>query len=301
MTLHDYFTVLKTSCIEFVNDNVLKLSASLAYYTVFSMPSVLILIVSLGSLFYGHDAIEGQIVNEINNFVGSQTAQQIQDILKNTTLSQNNILATLVGGVILLISATGMFTEIQDSLNSIWGLKTKSGKALTLLLLNRLVSFSMLLVLGFVLLVSLLLNALLSVLVNNLHHYFFSAVQSVLVIDHVLMLLVTTLLFGFIFKALPDGKIVWKDVWLGAFFTAVLFMLGKFLIGFYLSHTSVISTYGAAGSLIVILLWVYYSSIILYFGAEFTQAYVLFKRKKIEPNKYATWVGKKSNKPENKA
>lgn len=278
---------------EFDKDKVLKLSAALAYYTIFSLPSMLIVIIGLLSIFYGKDAIQGEIFSEISGFIGKDAAIQIQDILKNTTLHHDNVLTTIVGFATLLIAATGMFGEIQDSINSIWGLEAKPKKGFIKLLLNRLMSFSMVVVLGFILLVSLVLNALLEGLLHRLEHFFSeNVINYFFILDYGIMIIVTTLLFASILKVLPDAKIEWRDVWVGSFATCILFLLGKFLIGYYLKHNSSITAYGAAGSMILILLWVYYSAIILYFGAEFTQVYVRFKKRKIQPNKYAVWVEK---------
>ncbi|MES2762640.1 MAG: YihY/virulence factor BrkB family protein [Bacteroidota bacterium] len=289
----DSWNITKESFTEFSNDRVLKLSAALAYYTIFSLPSMLIVIIGLCSIFYGKEAVQGQIFNEIGGLVGLDAALQIQDILKKTTLNHDNVLATIAGVSTLILAATGMFGEIQDSINSIWGLKAKPKKGMIKLVLNRLISFSMVVVLGFILLVSLVLNALLEGLIHRLEHVFSKTVVDYLfILDYGVMILVTTILFASILKVLPDAKIQWKDVWVGAFTTCLLFLLGKFLIGYYLKHNSSVSAYGAAGSMILILLWVYYSAIILYFGAEFTQVYVRYNKRKIEPNKYAVWVEK---------
>ncbi|MBL7912735.1 MAG: YihY/virulence factor BrkB family protein [Bacteroidia bacterium] len=287
------WSILKETFVEFTNDRVLKLSAALAYYTIFSLPSMLIVIIGLCSMFYGREAIQGQVFNEISGFIGSDAAIQVQDILKKTALRRDSLGATIIGLVTLLLTATGMFGEIQDSINAIWGLQAKPKKGFIKMLFNRLMSFSMLVVLGFILLVSLVVNALLAGLMHRLEHYFSETVISYLfILDYGVMIFVTTILFASILKVLPDAKILWKDVWVGALATSLLFLLGKFLIGYYLKHNQSISAYGAAGSMILILLWVYYSAIILYFGAEFTQVYVRFKKRKIEPNKYAVWVEK---------
>ena len=287
------WAITKDSFSEFSNDNVLSLSAALAYYTIFSLPSMLIVIIGLCSIFYGKEAIQGEIFSEIGGFIGTDAAAQVQDILKNTTLHHDNVLTTVIGFLTLLVAATGMFGEIQTSINSIWGLQAKPKKGFIKLLLNRLISFSMVIVLGFILLVSLVLNALLEGFLHRLEHFFSETVINYFfILDYGIMIIVTTLLFASILKVLPDAKIHWRDVWVGAFTTCLLFLLGKFLIGYYLKHNSSITAYGAAGSLILILLWVYYSAIILYFGAEFTQVYVNYKKRKIEPNKYAVWVEK---------
>lgn len=291
--LINWWHLIKDSFSEFGEDKVLKLSAALAYYTIFSLPSMLIVIIGLCSIFFGRDAIQGEIFSEMRGFVGPDAAAQIQEILQKTTLHHDNVVATIVGLVTLLVAATGMFGEIQDSINLIWGLKAKPQKGFIKLLINRLISFSMVLILGFILLVSLILNALLEGLMHKLEHYFSDKlIDYLFILDYGIMILVTTVLFACILKVLPDAKIEWRDVWVGSFTTCILFFIGKFLIGYYLKHNSAISAYGAAGSLILILLWVYYSAMILYFGAEFTQVYVRYKQRKILPNKYAVWVEK---------
>ncbi|MDQ3046235.1 MAG: YihY/virulence factor BrkB family protein [Bacteroidota bacterium] len=285
--------VLKESFLEFIGDNVLKLSAALAYYTIFSLPSMLIVIIGLCSIFYGKDAVQGEVFFQIDEYVGAQAALDIQHMLQNTTLKHDNFLATALGLITLLVAATGMFGEIQDSINTIWGLKAKPKTGILKLILNRLLSFSMVIVMGFILLVSLLLSALLESFFKQLRkHFSEELINSLVVIDHILMFGIIVLLFAFIFKALPDAKVKWRDVWRGALVTAILFLLGKMVIGYYLDHNSMISAYGAAGSLIGVLLWVYYSAMILYFGAEFTQVYVRHQGRRIEPNKYAVWVEK---------
>ncbi len=287
------WSIIKDSFSEFFNDNVLKLSAALAYYTIFSLPSMLIVVIGLCSLFFGREAVQGKIFSQIGGFIGPDAAMQVQEILQKTTLHHDNFAATIIGLVTLLLAATGMFGEIQDSINSIWGLKAKPKKGLIKMLLNRLMSFSMVIVLGFILLVSLILNTLLEGFLHRLERYFSEDIINYLfILDYGVMIIVTTILFAAILKVLPDAKILWKDVWVGAFVTTLLFLLGKFLIGFYLKHNASISAYGAAGSMILILLWVYYSAIILYFGAEFTQVYVRYKDRRIQPNKYAVWVEK---------
>lgn len=283
--------ILRDTFSDFGNDKVLKYSASLAYYTVFSLAPMLVVIIGLCSIFYGKDAIEGRIFGDLESIVGIDAAKQIEDVLSHTTLHNDNFFVTIIGFVTLLVGATGIFGEIQDSINAIWGLKANPKRGFIKILLNRLISFSMIIVLGFVLLVSLVLNALLSGLFHRLENTFSTnMVQVSLVLDYMLMLVVITALFACIFKVLPDARIKWRDVLMGSVVTALLFMLGKFAIGFFMQKNNTISAYGAAGSVIVLLLWVYYSAIILYFGAEFTKVYVKYKGRHIQPNKYATWV-----------
>jgi membrane protein len=282
---------------KFMDDRGVKLSAALAYYTIFSLPSLLFTLIGLGGLFLGKEAIQGEIFHEISVFVGSNAAKEIQDILKNTTINNNNILATIIGILFLLISASGIFGEIQDSINFMWGLKARAKKGLVKLLFNRLLSFSMILILGFILLVSLMLNALLGAFMEKLKYFLSDGVVNLfLILDYVIMALVIVFLFAAIFKLLPDAKIKTKDVLVGAIFTSILFFIGKFLIGYYLQNYGNVSAYGTAGSLILIILWVYYTSIILYLGAEFTQVHLRSKGRQIEPLSYAEWVDDKLNK-----
>ncbi|MBD0331503.1 MAG: YihY/virulence factor BrkB family protein [Chitinophagaceae bacterium] len=283
--------LLKKAFSGFSNDKVIKLSASLAYFTIFSIGPMLIVIIFFADLFWGREAIEGTIYGQIKGFVGSDAAAQMQQIIKNASLSGKSNLTAIIGFITLLIGATGVFAEIQDSINTIWGLKPKPEKGWLKLITNRLLSFSIVVSLGFLLLVSLVINGLLEALINRLLQVFPDlAVAVIYIFNLVITFAVTTLLFGIIFKVLPDAKIKWKDVLVGAMATAVLFMLGKFLITFYIGSSNIGSTYGAAGSIVVILLWIYYSAIILYFGAEFTKAYATDWGSQIHPNQYAVWI-----------
>ncbi|MGZ3853072.1 MAG: YihY/virulence factor BrkB family protein [Flavisolibacter sp.] len=275
----------------FSNDKVLKMSGSLAYSTVFSIAPLIMLIIFLADIFYGRNAIEGTIYGQIRSFVGNDAAAQIQGMIRNASLSGKSHMAAVIGVITLLLGATSVFGEIQDSINIIWGLKPKPKKGWVKLLLNRLLSFSVIGSFGFILLVSLVINTIIEALMNRLQTLFPQVtVVLVYIVNQVVILGVTTLLFGVIFKVLPDARIKWKDVLAGAFATAVLFMLGKFVITFYINHSSVSNAYGAAGSLVIILLWVYYSSAILFFGAEFTKAYAAKHGSRIYPNQYAVWV-----------
>jgi membrane protein len=286
-----YWQILKMTFSDFMDDKVLKLSAALSYYTVFSIAPMLIVIFTLFQVFLGRDAIEGTVYGQIKDLVGNDAAIQIQEMIKNAALSGDSTWATVVGVVTLLFGATAVFGEIQDSINFIWQLKAKPKNGLVKMLINRLLSFSMVISLGFILLVSLMLNGLIELFSNQLAALLPEVtVVLVYIINLVLTFGIITLLFAIIFKVLPDAKVEWKHVIVGAITTAILFMIGKFAIGFYLGASKVSSTYGAAGSIVIILLWVYYSAIILYFGAEFTQVYVEYHGARITPNAYAVWV-----------
>jgi len=292
-----FWRILKRAATEFLADNGMKLSASLSYYTIFSMGPILIIIISLAGIFFGREAVEGRIYWQIKGLVGSSAAIQIQEIIQNIEKSQLSASGALVGVVMLLIGATGVFTEIQDSINYIWSIRSKPKKGLLRLLTNRLISFSLIVSIGFLLLVSLIVNALVDVLHEQLRRYFNDTMVYVFQgINYLILMVVITALFAIVFKVLPDAKIKWKDSLLGSTFTAVLFLVGKFLIGFYLSFSNVGVTYGAAASIVLILLWVYYTSIILYFGAEFTKVYALSYGSGIEPDKTAVFIIKREAK-----
>lgn len=287
------WSIIKQSFSDFIDNKVLKLSAALAFYTIFSLPAMLIIIISVSDIFWGREAIEGTLYNQISNFVGTDAAIQIQQTIRNAALSHESKFATIIGFVTLLIGATSVFTEIQDSINQIWKLKAKpyKGKGYLRLLVNRLLSFSIVVGLGFILLVSLVINGLMDLLLDRLTDIFPQiTVVMVYVFNMALTFGITALLFGMIFKVLPDAKIAWKHVRAGAIATALLFMVGKFLIGFYLGQSQLSTTYGSAGSAIVLLLWVYYSAMILYFGAVFTHVYAAHRGSRIYPNNYAVWV-----------
>lgn len=283
--------VIWQSIRDLIDDKVMRMSAALAYYTIFSLAPILILVIGLLDAFFSRDAIEGKIYGQIAGFVGHDAALEIQQIIANSAISGKGKFATVVSIIVLVFSATGVFGEIQDSINTIWRLKAKPKKGWVKMLTNRLLSFSMVVSLGFLLLVSLLINAIINAISDRLAHYMPQLSIVVLyVVNLLLVFVITTLLFGIIFKVLPDAKIKWRHVLAGAIATAILFMVGKWAISFYLGRSTVSTTYGAAGGLIVVLLWVYYSAIILYFGAEFTRNFSQWKGGRIYPNDYAVWV-----------
>lgn len=287
----DAWSVLSDSFNGFLDDRCLKLSAALAYYTIFSLAPLLVLVISLVSIFFGEEAIRGEIFSQINGLVGNEAAKQIQDMIKNVGLSGKTNTALLIGIVTLVLGATSIFVEIQDSVNIIWRVKPKPKKGWLKLIKDRLLSSSLVVSLGFLLLVSLIVNGVVLAMSGQLTRFLPGI--GVYIISAINLLISTTVvavLFGIIFKVLPDAKIGWKDVRLGAIFTALLFMLGRYVIGLYIQTTSTSSTYGAAGSLIVVLIWIYYTAAILYFGAEFTQAYANHFGIKIEPADYAVYV-----------
>ena len=289
--IKNVFKLLKITFVQFINDRGLKLSASLSYYTIFSLAPLLLLLISLAGFFFGKEAIQGRIFGEINGLIGNQAALQIQEIIKNMELSGKTNSALMIGIITLIIGATSVFAEIQDSINMIWKVKVKPKRGWVKLLKDRLLSSSLIIGLGFLLIVTFMINGVLLSLNDWMKSYFPDVTLIIFqIINIILSFAVITTLFGVIFKVLPDAKIAWKDVKVGAFFTACLFMLGRFLIGIYIEKSNTGLAYGAAGSLIIILVWVYYTAAILYIGAEFTRVYVDFKGSKIEPADYAVII-----------
>jgi len=283
--------VIKESFSFFGQDKIPKLSGSLAYSTVFSIAPFLIVMISLFGIFLGREAMEGKIYEQLNSFFGSGTAAQLQEIIKNASLSGKSKTAAIVGSIILFIGATAIFSEIQDSINSIWGIKPKPKKGWLKFIRNRFLSFSVIIGLGFLLLVSLVVTAMIEAFNEKLQIWFPDiSIIIFYILNLIITLAVVALIFGVIFKVLPDADIQWKDVIYGALFTAFLFMLGKFGLTFYISKSNIGSSFGAAGSLVILLVWVYYSSLILYFGAEFTKAWAVKFGEPIRPNDYAVTV-----------
>ena len=257
------------------NDNVPHMGAALAYYTLFALAPILIVVAAVGGMVFGAEAVRGEIVGQIGGLVGRDGAQAIQSILESAAKSSVSIPVTIIGVITFLLGSTGAFLELQDDLNAIWRVKPRSrGNFLHDLVMQRLISFGLVLGFAFLLLTSLVVSAALA----GAHAYVGHALPTVTVlweaVNAVVSLGVITLLFAMIYKVVPDAKLKWSDVWVGALVTAWLFTVGKFLIGLYLGKSSFASTYGAAGSVVVILVWVYYSSQIILLGAEFTRAYV---------------------------
>jgi membrane protein len=283
--------LLKQTYTAFSNDRGLKLSAALAYYTIFSIAPMLIVLIAVAGIFYGQEAVQGKVFSQLNDFIGNKSAAQVQDILKQMQLSGKGTFAIITGVVTLLIGASGVFIEIQDSINLIWRVKAKPKRGWVKLIVDRVLSLSMIASLGFLLIVSLIVNGIVLALSAILTRFLPDVTLLIIeVLNQGVTLLVLGALFSIIYKVLPDVEIEWKDVTAGAIFTSLLFMLGKYLIGLYIQSSSIASVYGAAGSFLLVIVWVYYSAAILYFGAEFTQVYAQSKGSKIKPSKYAVYV-----------
>jgi membrane protein len=283
--------LLKQSGSGFVENSVTKLSASLAYYTIFSLGPMLMVVIYLSNMFWRQEAIEGVLYGQIKDIVGDKAALQIQEIIRSASVSGNNTLTAIIGFVTLLIGATTVFAEIQDSINTIWRLKADTDRGWWVTLKNRLLSFSLVVTLAFLLLVSLIINGVVEGFMGRLEIIFpHVTVVLVYIANLVVTLLITSALFAIIFKVLPDAIIRWRDVAVGAAVTATLFMMGRFGIAFYIGNSNPGSAYGTAGSIIILLLWIYYSAIILYFGAVFTKCYALTFGCEIKPNDYAVTI-----------
>lgn len=268
------YRIIRNAVVAFRKDNVIKLCASLSYYTVFSLPPLLLIIIATSGYIFGEEAVQGQLFFEIQTLVGKNAAIQIQEIIKNLKLSNNNGIAAIIGMVILLFGATGVFSEIQSSINQIWKTDTDKTNGILFFLKNKLMSLSMIASVSFLLIVCLIINTVLS-LINNRLEYFLkdSTVFAIQFINWIVVFMVINVLFTLIFSTLPYRKLKWKYIIVAAFTTSSLFMIGKYFIGIYIGNSQLISIYGAAGTLIVLLTWVYYSAIILYFGAEIARAY----------------------------
>lgn len=275
----------------FIEDNCFKLAASLSYYTMFALAPVILIVISLAGLFYGTDAVTGKIYGQINEIVGSASALQIQQIIANIQQNQSTTRGAIIGGIVLFIGATGVFTEIQTSINYIWTVKAKPKRSWRKFLVDRLLSFSLVLMLGLILVATLISSTVLALIGEKLIlHFPNTTVYFLHMLNSVIILIVITGLFMVIFKVLPDAIISWRDALVGSLFTAVLFLIGKFLIQLYLQKSSLGVTYGTAASIIVILSWVYYSSLILYFGAEFTKMFALASGHGIRPKRTAVFL-----------
>lgn len=264
-----------------------KMAAALAYYTVFSLAPILVISIAVAGLVFGQEAAEGRIVGQISGLIGQTSAEALEAMIAAARKPSSGILATVLGLATLLFGATGVFGELQDSLNTVWGVKPKPGRGLLRMLKTRFVSFTMVLGVGFLLLVALVVSAAIAAVGTWVGGLLPLPEVVMQLINLVVSVAIVSLLFAMIFRVLPDVDIRWRDVWAGALFTAVLFAIGKFAIGLYLGKSSLGSSYGAAGALVVILVWVYYSAQILFFGAELTRAWAYQHGSRIAPDEDA--------------
>jgi membrane protein len=267
--------VFKTSATEWIAHRASSKAAALAFYTLFSLAPILVLVIAIAGFFYGEDAAQGQLLHELRGLVGQQGAEAIQSILAGARNKEGGMWATLVAGVLLVVGATSAFSELKDSLDEIWGVPAPKDASWFDTVRTRLLSFGLILVLGFMLMVSLVVSAVMAVLENYFNGLWQQATVLLGWVASGVGFLVIAVLFGVIYKLLPRVRLSWHDVTIGALGTAALFALGKFLIGLYIGNSGVASSYGAAGSMVALLLWVNYSAQIFFLGAEFARQYAL--------------------------
>jgi membrane protein len=295
--LKDTYTILKTALREWWLKDPFRESAVIAYYSIFSLPGLLLIIITLAGYFFGHDAANSRVIDQFTQMLGTETAEQIQNIIIKASEKGSSIWTTLFGLAIILFAATGVFAQFQKSLNNIWGVKIDVNKSDIMIFLKvRLFSIGVIVSIGFILIVSLIISAFLSAFGNWLSSHFSDSFVVLLQgINFIVSLAILTVLFALMFKYLPDAKIKWKYVWIGSTVTALLFEIGKFGLGYYFGKANPGTDYGAAGSIILILLWTSYSSMIVFLGAEFTHAYANLYSEKLIPKENAIEDPSKKN------
>ena len=290
-----YFNILKKSFGGFNEDHITAQSAALAYYTVFSIAPLILIAVGIAGVFFGEQASRGEIFNAVSKLMGPEGAKGVESFVQASSEKHTGLIATLIGVATLLIGSTTMFAQLQDTLNQIWKVRAKpSTNTIWSLVRQRLLSFSLILVIGFLLLVSLVASAILAGIGKYLSGHLWGGEAVWHVINGAISFGVSVVLFGAIYKILPDVKLRWRDVWSGGAITAFLFTIGKFLIGLYLGKSGVGSTYGAAGSVMIILLWTYYAAAILLFGAECTRFRAIAAKSPLELRTGAEWINPES-------
>ncbi|MGI8605412.1 MAG: YihY/virulence factor BrkB family protein [Verrucomicrobiales bacterium] len=284
-------SLLKEAASEWIDDNAMRLSSSLAYYAIFSLAPLLVIVISIAGLVFGEEAARGQLALQISTLAGKRAGEAIQSAVQSSASQKTTgVLATVISTAVLFFGATTVFAELKDALNTIWGVVVKPGRPFLTLVRDRFLSFSVVMAIGFLLLVSLVISALLAAL----GQYMSGRIQFSPALwrtwDVMISFAVVSGLFAMIFKLLPNVRIGWRDVWIGAVATAFLFTLGKFIIGNYLVTSTIASSFGAAGSVVIVLAWIYYSACILFFGAEITKVYARKLGSGIVPNSRAVFV-----------
>ncbi len=299
LTLQACWDLLKEAASKWSEDDAARLGAALAYYTVFSLAPLLLIVLFVVGLVWGGQsgAVRAEVLGQVEALAGPEGAALVRTMLEEVRPGSGSVLAVAAGVAALLFGATGVFAQLQGALNAIWEVRRRPGRGLRGFVVARLLSFGMVLGIGFLLLVSLVVSALLAALDSLLTGITPLAQWLFHLLNLVVSFGVVTLLFAMIFRYLPDVEIAWRDVGIGAALTALLFTLGKFAIGLYLGSSSVASAYGAAGSLVVLLLWVYYSAQLLFFGAEFTQVYARRYGTHIRPSAHAVPLAAPGNEP----
>lgn len=289
--INDILTISKRSITAWVAADPFRQSAIVAYYAIFSIPALLVIIIAGAGFFFGEEAVHGEISRQISTTVSAEAAEQIEDIVAKASEKQSSVIATIISLITLIVGSTAVFAQIQVSLNEIWEVKPSEKKWWLQTLKDRLFSFGLIISICFLLLISLLLSTALSVFSGWIKNHlpgFMLFVFSLL--DIVISFLMVTVLFALMFKILPDAKIRWKNIWIGSMVTALLFIIGKFALGIYFGKADPGSTYGAAGSVILLMLWVSYSCMIVFLGAEFTKQYTVYYEGHIVPGRNAKHI-----------
>ncbi|MDR6921900.1 MULTISPECIES: YihY/virulence factor BrkB family protein [Chryseobacterium] len=285
-----YWEVLQETFAEWNKSSASKDSASLAYYAIFSIPGLLIIIIWIAGNFFGEEAIRGEISHQIGGIMGTDVAKSIENMIAGALIDKQNIVMKTVGVGSLVYGSTTLFFQLQHSLNSLWDIQSAPKKALVKFLLDRANSLGMILILGFLLMITMILSSLISVFNKLITQYFgFETYMLVETVNFAAGFGFVMLLFALMFKVLPDVKVSWRPVWKGAFLTAVLFTLGKFLLSLYFGTAKPTSAFGTAGTVILIMMWINYSCMLVFFGAEFTKVYAYKKGYTIVPSKHAKW------------
>ncbi|HEX6204042.1 MAG TPA: YihY/virulence factor BrkB family protein [Thermoanaerobaculia bacterium] len=293
--------LLRETFQEWKDDDALQWGAALAYYSIFSIAPLLLVTISVAGLLFGRDAVEGRLVAEISGVVGAQAAAAIQTMVANASRTGSGVWGTIVGVGLMLLGASGAFAHLQKSLNHLWNVEPKPDAGWRRMVRQRLAALGMVLVVALLLLIALVLSAAVGAVASWAEDRLPMPGWALSLVDLAVSLAVVTLLFAAIYKVLPDVEIEWRDVWLGAAATAFLFALGKLAIGFYLGHSSVASSYGAAGSLVVLLVWIFYSTQLVFFGAELTQVWARRRGRRIQPAEWARRVQEVAVPPEGDA
>lgn len=289
-----FWETLKETFTEWNNSNATRDSASIAYYAIFSIPGLLIIIIWIAGNFFGQEAIQGQISAQINSVLGTEAAKSIESMIASALIDKDNIIMKTVGVFALIFGGTTVFFQLQKSLNTLWDIEAAPKKAIIKFILDRANSLGMILVIGFLLMITMVLSSAISFL-NNYITYRLGLETYILMelVNYVIGFILVVLVFAFMFKVLPDVEISWKSVWLGAILTAILFTLGKFLLSLYFAELKPTSVFGTAGTIVLIMMWINYSCMLVFFGAEFTKVYSLKKGYKIIPSKHAKWSAEK--------
>lgn len=290
-TLKEWWFVFRDTFKKFFEENPFRYSAAIAYYTIFSLPGIAIISIMIAGSFYEYDAVRNELINQVRLLMGETSAKEVRDLIQDAGVAYGSSLVRIIGVATVVISATTVFVSLQESINSIWKIKPKPKRGIVKFIVNRLLSLAMIASIGFLILVSLMIDTLLSLLKSSISGFFSEgSYYLVYFLNLAISIGIIIGVFGLMFKVLPDAKLKWKHVWVGAIITAVLFVIGKYLISFYLGKSNVGDAYGAAGSLVVMLSWVYYSVMILLFGAQFTFVYNKRRGNRIMPDKEAVVI-----------